>query len=720
MVVQLPMGGFLSDAEYEEAAGLDGVIFVEFMRMLLRVFVPYTLWCALLLIVYGVARVQDASNGEGAISSLAFANLKVLELEDGSGDPSWWAAIIMSFLGIYLLTFLTLWSLKRSWLKVITWRQRHLTTVTEANALSVLVRRGAMAHSLQKAEARKQWEELYPGEIYDVRMVREHGKLPSELSKRSALLNAIAKLNKKQDKTRTEKRESLIAKKEAQVQKLQRQIKAAHDTSLQDDHDKGHAYFVLFKSLTACNAAKQQLNTFDISMSVKAAPTPSQVRWNKLTPAMQRKRKGFYTTAQLIYYAMLFFYAIPIGFISLVISLDSLQKNMPFIEDLLNALGPVLKGIIAAFLPTLALLIFMALLPDICNAIAGLCCHPDQGSVMTHAFEYLWFFNFFWVFFGITIASSLIETVQAIIDDPDVGKIVTCTVTKLSSSATFFMTYLLLLGCVTIPLKEFTRLVPNIKMIVFKKLGLGWDGDTPPPEPAKHEIYWTYVCLSACIGFTYVTIAPISVFIVVFFLFMCHLVYARNLMYSYTPRGETHGAFWAKGSAWTFTLLGVGQFITCVLHYLKASFVTGTLLLPPLVLSFVAARHFRKHYEPQLNTICREASQRADAGHKGAASSSSTVLSSSASDASTSKAALMSSNSALVTSTAGVSVEEAHEPTQEEVQEAGLRQKAAEQTSLALSDLGKLFECAYIDPCWTEAAAVVADLSAQAGCEVRA
>jgi len=60
------------------------------------------------------------------------------------------------------------------------------------------------------------------------------------------------------------------------------------------------------------------------------------------------------------------------------------------------------------------LLIFLALLPMICSAVAGLQGHASLGQQSRDAFGRLFLFQFIWVFLGVTLASTALSLTDSI------------------------------------------------------------------------------------------------------------------------------------------------------------------------------------------------------------------------------------------------------------------------------------------------------------------
>ncbi len=99
---------------------------------------------------------------------------------------------------------------------------------------------------------------------------------------------------------------------------------------------------------------------------VSPAPEPEDVLWDSLAVDY----KSHLVRNILVYlflFALIFFWSIPVGFISALCNLSNLSK-IKFLGDILKevvGINPMIKGFLEGFLPSLALIVFMALLVPI-------------------------------------------------------------------------------------------------------------------------------------------------------------------------------------------------------------------------------------------------------------------------------------------------------------------------------------------------------------------
>ena len=368
----------MSDDDFERYAGLDALALIEFIRLAFKVLVGYALYglTAGLLTTWAAATYGDGTwdGPPGGLARISLANLGRFGAELPLVTWDRWLGSVGSVIGGWYLTGLTLWLLGNAWARILTRRQRSLADARDASSLVILVRETKSVPLLEKNmerrdEAFAMWRSLYPGDIYDVRMVRDTGKLPALLSKQKKLSSKVGALEASIDKLEAEgaassklekKRAALETKRSAHAGILT-EIRLEYDMASSPENDRGNTYFVLFRKHRPCNLAKQVVNT-DEHLDIFPAPLIADVRWASLRPAAAKLALPLKLASITAYYAMLSFYILPITFVSGLLQLDQLSATFPFLEPLLESLGEAVRSAISAFLPTLALIIVRSLL----------------------------------------------------------------------------------------------------------------------------------------------------------------------------------------------------------------------------------------------------------------------------------------------------------------------------------------------------------------------
>ena len=101
-----------------------------------------------------------------------------------------------------------------------------------------------------------------------------------------------------------------------------------------------------------------------------------------------------------------------------------------------------IKTVMEAYLPQLALIIFLALLPKILMCLSKAEGIPSQSHVVRAASGKYFYFIVLNVFIGVTIGGTLFSTFKTIQKEPD--SIVSILASSLPLNATFFLTFVAL------------------------------------------------------------------------------------------------------------------------------------------------------------------------------------------------------------------------------------------------------------------------------------
>lgn len=136
----------------------------------------------------------------------------------------------------------------------------------------------------------------------------------------------------------------------------------------------------------------------------------------------------------------IFFYMIPIAFISAITTLKNLVKLLPFIKAIERI--SVVRTVLEAYLPQIALIIFLALLPMFLLFLSKLEGIASESHAVRAASGKYFYFTVLNVFVGVTVGGTLFSTFKTIEEDPN--KIVSMLASNLPDNATFFLTYVAL------------------------------------------------------------------------------------------------------------------------------------------------------------------------------------------------------------------------------------------------------------------------------------
>ena len=214
--------------------------------------------------------------------------------------------------------------------------------------------------------------------------------------------------------------------------------------------------FVTLKSRVATSSAHQMfLSHVHYSMTVKSAPNPRDCIWENIPiPARQIEMRKTIADACFIVGAV--FWSIVVGFITAIANLESLSKELPWLDAYRNT---VIYDVLNQYLAVGVLLILLGILPFIFDMIArsyeGRKLESEiQNSIMTRYFYY----QLANVFVSVGLG-SLANSIHQILQSP--SSILSILGTSLPSLSVYFTNLLIVKTFTTVPL-ELLRIWPLI------------------------------------------------------------------------------------------------------------------------------------------------------------------------------------------------------------------------------------------------------------------
>lgn len=222
------------------------------------------------------------------------------------------------------------------------------------------------------------------------------------------------------------------------ISELTKKLESEQKVTLREKQQS--AALIFFTSRVSAAYASQSLHAQMVDKwTVIEAPEPRQLIWSNL------KIKYFAReTRQYIVYVIvgltILFYMIPIAAISAFTTLKNLKKLLPFLKSVLSI--KALTTVLEAYLPQLALIIFLALLPKLLLFLSKVEGIPSQSHIVRAASGKYFYFTVLNVFIGVTVGGTLFASLKTIENDPK--KVVDLLATSLPGNATFFLTFVAL------------------------------------------------------------------------------------------------------------------------------------------------------------------------------------------------------------------------------------------------------------------------------------
>ncbi|KAM5587572.1 CSC1-like protein ERD4 [Rosa sericea] len=592
----------LTSTEQEVIAisGVDTAVYFVFLSTVLGILVLSSLILLPMLLPVSATDTGDTATNT-TTSNGTFSDLDKLSIGNvESKSPRLWAFL----LGVYWVSFVTY---------ILLWKAYKHVSDLRANALmspdvkpeqfAVLVRDiPAVPEGLnRKDQVDSYFRAIYAETFYKSLIVtdnKEVNKLWKELEgfrkklERAEAVYAASKTTGSPEGTRPTNKTGFLGLCGAKVDSIEYYTKKINETIPKLEAEQKatlrekqlNAAIVFFTSRAAAASAAQSLHAQMVDKwTVTDASEPRQVLWPNLKIKFFQRQVRQYVVYIIVALTVVF-YMIPIAFISAFTTLDNLVKLIPFIKPVVNQ--SALKTVLEAFLPQLALIIFLALLPKLLFALSKAEGIPSQSHAVRAASGKYFYFTVFNVFLGVTIGGTLFSTFKEIEKEPN--KIISLLATSLPGNATYFVTFVALKFFMGYGL-ELSRLVPLIIFHLKRKYLCKTEGELKAAWQPSDLGYGTRVpgdLLIVTIVLCYSVIAPLIIPFGVLYFGIGWLVLRNQALKVYCPAYESYGRFWPHMQIRILAALILYQ-VTMLGFFGVKKFIYAPFVIPLPILSLI-------------------------------------------------------------------------------------------------------------------------------------
>ncbi|CAN6546063.1 unnamed protein product [Malus baccata var. baccata] len=448
----------LSSTEQEviSMSGVDTAVYFLFLGTVLGILVLSSL--VLLPILLPVAATEVGQTLTNAtISNGTFSDLDKLSMGHlKEKSPRLWAFLF----GIYWVSFVTYFLLWKAYKHASDLRATALMSPqAKPEQFAILVRDipNSREGQIRKEQVDSYFKTVYPDTFYRSLVVtdnKEVDKIWEELEgfkKKLVRAEAVYALSKKTGNSEgikpTNKTGFLglcgakvdsIEYYTEKINELTPKLEAEQKATLREKQQ--NAALVFFTSRVTAAAAAQSLHAQLVdTWTVIDAPEPRQVLWPNLKIKFFQRQVRQYVVYIIVALTVVF-YMIPIAAISAFTTLDNLKKLLPFLKPILKQ--DAIKTVLEAYLPQIALIVFLALLPKFLLFLSKAEGIPSQSHAIRASSGKYFYFTIFNVFLGITVGGTLFNTFKTIEKDPN--SLVSILASSLPSNATYFLTFVAL------------------------------------------------------------------------------------------------------------------------------------------------------------------------------------------------------------------------------------------------------------------------------------
>ncbi|KAL8103355.1 hypothetical protein AgCh_027792 [Apium graveolens] len=461
-----------SEKDVVTMSGVDTAVYFVFLGTAVGILVLASL--VLLPLLLPVAASDPGVNGSGTTSSGTFNELDKLAMGHVQERSQRLWAFVFATYWVSIVTYYLLWN-----------AYKHVSDLRAAALMAPVVRPEQFAvvvrdiptppqGQTRKEQVDKFFREIYPDTFYRSLVVtnnKQVNKIWQEMEgykKKLAHAEAVygeSKTEGNPEGTRPTCRTGflgLVGDKvdtidhcHEKINELIPRLEAQQKVTLREKQQSSAIVFFTSR-LTAASAAQNLHSRMVDTWSVMDAPEPRQIIWSNLPNNFYQRQIRQYVVYFIVFLTIVF-YMIPIGFVSAFTTLSNLVKLLPFIKPIVKQ--NVLRTVLEAYLPQLALIIFLALLPKFLFFLSITEGILSESHAIRAASGKYFYFSVLNVFIGVTVGGTLFSTFKIVEKDPNI--IVPLLASSLPGNATFFLTYVALKFFVGYGL-ELSRVVPLI------------------------------------------------------------------------------------------------------------------------------------------------------------------------------------------------------------------------------------------------------------------
>ncbi|KAF9301142.1 hypothetical protein BGZ74_007051, partial [Mortierella antarctica] len=336
--------------------------------------------------------------------------------------------------------------------------------------------------------------------------------------------------------------------------------------------------FVTFEEMHTAQIVAQTVNTAEtLSCNTFLAPEPRDVYWDNLNlPPGELGVRAI--VINVIVFCLIFFWAGPVGLLSSFLDIDSLNKLLPGIKEIVEK-HRVLGSLIQGFLPTLGVIVFLAVVPRILLSLCrrqGIQSHSEIAQAMFNKYFIFILVNVVLVF---TIVGTWAQTVNKVYHD--LSELALLLATSLRRVAPFFINYTILRGLGIFPLQllQIADVFNQVFQDIISKTPRDYAETRAPPE-LPYGVLYANATLGFVIILIYSTLRPLILPFGIIYFAVAYVVYKYQLLYVFFHPNESGGQMWPMVYNRITVGLIIFQMTMVGLFMMKQAYFFGIFLAP--------------------------------------------------------------------------------------------------------------------------------------------
>ncbi|CAB9506338.1 CSC1-like protein ERD4 [Seminavis robusta] len=356
--------------------------------------------------------------------------------------------------------------------------------------------------------------------------------------------------------------------------------------------------FVTFLDLTSVTCAASAPLTHKPGMlNISVAPDPKEIRWRN-AHAPQRDCERREVIVNFLLFLGVILWSFPLAAIQ-AFAKASFIAQIPGMEWILTFQGGALTAFVNGYLPVLALLGIILILPVIFEAIAVTYERRKTFSEIQRSILKRYFYYQLANIYITVTAGSLWKSLGDIIDHP--SNVLQLLGQSLPTMVGYFVALLVTKILAGLPM-IFLRFGALSRMLLLKSLS----AENKLTQRELDAIYrqenvqygWEFPSqlLVIVIVFTYATLCPVILPVGMLYFMGSLIVYKKQVLYVYTPIYESGGTLFSDAVQRTLFGLVCGQ-LTLIGYFLTRGIRYQALFLLPLpVCTVYGMQYFKQHY----------------------------------------------------------------------------------------------------------------------------
>lgn len=630
----------ISDDVLLHTAGLDALMYNYFFLLCVLILGIYLIFALGIILPVNVT-------GEMASTITGFDQLSMATIADNSPRI---AAHVICFC---ILLTLVLLALYRMYVHYLGLRRNYIKTAQlQGNELTIMIRN--LPDALCDTDKfQSMCEHKFGDTLKSIYLPIDCSKLHDTLQDRSSccdqLEQYIAKTERDQQQGKSKQykktvwtwkiwkihRMNAIEYYEQELKQYNTHVNELLQSAKSRKHGELHVGFVtLYSSVAYSNALTEKYIRYDsennttksidnntVNKSVKKllldknvlqlerAPMPEDIYYPNLVYG-SKQLSIRYIIITIALWALVFFYTIPIAAVSALTTLPNLEKLAPPISIVINV-SPVVKGLISGFLPSVALLVFQALLPSILlkmSKIQGIVSYTQLDMSVFQKYYIFQFVNFYLI---TIFAGLLLNVIKQVISNPSI--IPTLFGESMPLVATEFLNYILINTFISLPLA--LLLIVPLLMGLYSRHAAVTKRDLIKAKQPQLISYGTYMPMHLlifiiCMGYS--VIQPLITLFGLLYFSMGYFIVRYNLLYTSAAKYDAGGLYFPMVFNRMMAALILAELTLIGLFGVKKSTGGAVVMVLPLLITIIYTYWINRNLRSQVDILSQQNAQLVD------------------------------------------------------------------------------------------------------------